>query len=163
MGEGPPMDRRMPLRHRVIAYFLGRVEKLLLDRGRYGGLRGLTRRASHDFWQRILDEDSGAIPVVGPKTFFLTSAMCPSRLRPFQRATAWYLETYFGKNDGMVAHDDQSLPGLGTVLATLDAGHSDLTNRGRSVRTARRHRRALIDGIIMTVGRPGPGAPESVR
>ena len=162
MGEGPPMDSRMPLRHRVLAYLLGRMEKLLLNRGRHGGLRGLTRRASHDFWERTLDEHSGAIAVVGPKTFFVTSATCPSRLRLFERTTAWYLRTYFGKNDGMVACDDQFLPGLGTVLATLDAGHSELTNRFRSTRTARRLQRALIDGIIMTVGRPRlePMAPD---
>ena len=165
MGEGPSMDSRMPLRQRVLAYLLGRMERLRLNRGRHGGLPGLTRRASHDFWERTLDEHSGAIAVVGPKTFFITSATCPSRLRLFERATGWYLMTYFGKNDGMVAYEDQFLPSLGTVLATLDAGHSDLTNRFRSTRTARRLQRALIDGIIMTVGRPGREAmaPESVR
>jgi pimeloyl-ACP methyl ester carboxylesterase len=165
MGVAPPMDGRMPLRLRVLVAALGRVERLLLNRGRHGGLRGLTRRASHDFWARTLGEHSGAIAVVSRKTFFITSATCPSRLRLFKRAMAWYLKTYYGQNDGIVAQDDQSLPGLGTVLARLDAGHSDLTNRFRSSRTARRLQRALIDGIIMTVGRPEPErmAPEGVR
>jgi pimeloyl-ACP methyl ester carboxylesterase len=159
MGEGPPMDSRMPLRYRILACLLGRIEKLLLDRGRHGGLRGLTRSASHDFWARTLDEHSGAIAVVGPKTFFITSTTRPSRLRLFERTTAWYLQTYYGKNDGMVVEEDQSLPSLGTVLARLEAGHSELTNRLRSTRTARRLQRALIDGILMTVGRPAPGLP----
>jgi pimeloyl-ACP methyl ester carboxylesterase len=165
MGEGPPMDGRMPLRLRVLASALGRMERLLLNRGRHGGLRELTRRASHAFWARTLEEHSGAIAVVSRKTFFITSSTCPSRLRFFKRAMAWYLKTYFGKNDGIVAQDDQSLPGLGTVLARLDAAHSDLTNRFRSSRAARRHQRALIDGIIMTVGRPElePMATEAVR
>jgi pimeloyl-ACP methyl ester carboxylesterase len=152
LGEGPPMDCRMPLRYRVFAYLLGRMEQLFLYRGRHGGLTELTRRASRDLWARTLEEHSGAIAVVGPRTFFITSATDPSRLRLFQRATAWYLKTYYGQNDGVIAQDDQSLPGLGTVLARLNAGHSDLTNRFRSTRLARWLQRALIDAIIMSVG-----------
>ena len=52
----------------------------------------------------------------------------------------------------MVALDDQTVPGLGTVVAVLDAGHTDLTNRFPWARPKPRLRRALIDAIVMAVG-----------
>jgi hypothetical protein len=52
----------------------------------------------------------------------------------------------------MVALDDQTLPNLGTLLAVLEAGHTDLTNQFPSGRADKRLRRALIDAIIMAVG-----------
>ena len=71
----------------------------------------------------------------------------------FRCETAWYLGTYYGPNDGLVALEDQSLPGLGTVLAVLDVGHTDLTRRFPAARPKHRLRRALVDAIIMAVGR----------
>jgi pimeloyl-ACP methyl ester carboxylesterase len=158
-GEGPPMDGRMPWRHRVVGQLLGRLEVYLMGRGRHGGLPALTTQASHDFWARAVAEHAAALPVVGPKTFYVTTATKPSRLRVFQKALGWYLGAYFGPNDGVVALDDQSISGLGTVLAVLDAGHSDLTNRfGR-----RRLREALTDAILRAVVDPGEGAVARAR
>jgi len=152
VGEGPAMDHQMPWRHRLIAYALARLEAYRLNRGKHGGLPSLTRRASQEFWKRALEEHRPAIPVVAPKTFYVTTQTEPSRLRLFLRATASYLGTYFGPNDGLVALDDQSLPGVGTVLAVLDAGHTDLTNTFPSNHAQRRLQKALTDAIIMAVG-----------
>jgi hypothetical protein len=154
-GGGPSMDRRMPLRLRVLAYLLGRFEAFVLHRGRHGGLSGLTRAASERFWARMLDEHAGAITAVGPKTFYVTSQVSPARLRGFHRAIATYLQTYYGPNDGLVALGDQSLPGLGTCLGVLDAGHTDLTHRFPATRAPQRLRRALVLSILMAVGRSG--------
>ncbi len=156
MGEGPRLDFQMPWRQRLVAYLLGRFEVYRLNRGKHGGIPSLTRRASAEFWQRTLAEHRAAISVVAPKTFYVTTQTKPSRLRLVLRATASYLSTYFGPNDGLVALDDQALPGVGTVLAVLDAGHTDLTNRLSSSRSQRRLQRALIDAIIMTVGASEP-------
>jgi len=153
-GEGPPLDRRMPLRLRIVAHLAGRVERYVLGRGKHGGLPEMTRRASRAFWGRMLAEHADAIPLVGPKTFYITTATRASRLRFIQRATAWYLRIHYGPNDGMVAAADQSLAGLGTILATLDAGHTDLTNPFPTGRAGRRFRRALVQGILMAVGNP---------
>lgn len=57
-----------------------------------------------------------------------------------ERTTAWF------------SLEDQRLEGLGTVLAVLDAGHTDLTNRFPSGKAAQRMRKAVIDAIIMSVG-----------
>ena len=141
-GEGPPMDGQMPLKYRVIARLLARLEGYLLDRGKHGGLPSLSRQSSHDFWDSELEAHASAIPLVGPKTYFVTSKTNPSRLRLFQRALALYLAAYFGPNDGMVALEDQTLPGFGTLLAVLDAGHTDLTNHFPSARASRKLRRA---------------------
>jgi pimeloyl-ACP methyl ester carboxylesterase len=154
-GEGPPIDSRMPVQHRIIAHVLANLEAFLIDRGKHGGLPSLTRRASQDFWERALEEHAAAIPVVGPKTFYVTSQTKPSRLRLFQRAAGLYLGLNFGPNDGIVTLEDQTVAGLGTVLAVLDAGHTDLTNHFPSARASRRLRRALVDAIIMAVGRSG--------
>jgi pimeloyl-ACP methyl ester carboxylesterase len=150
-GEGPPIDSQMPWRHRVVAQVLGRLEAFLLHRGKHGGLKALTQRSSEEYWKRALEEHQAAIPIVSPKTFYVTTRTGASRLRFFQQAIAWYL-SYLGPNDGMVALDDQTVPGLGTVVAVLDAGHTDLTNRFPSGRLKSRLRRALIDAIVMAVG-----------
>ena len=84
----------------------------------------------------------------------MTTRTEPGQLRFFQQTIAWYLG-YLGPNDGIVALEDQSVPGLGTVLAVLDAGHTDLTNRFPSARSKSRLRRALIDAIVMAVAGPG--------
>jgi pimeloyl-ACP methyl ester carboxylesterase len=153
IGEGPPIDKRMPLKHRLIALALGRLEEYVLSRGMHGGLSSLTRRASKEFWEAALEEYEAALPVVSPKTFYVTAKTRPAHLRLFLQATAWYLGTNFGPNDGMVALEDQSVAGVGTVLAVLDAGHTDLTHRFPSALPKRRLRRGLIDAIIMCVGR----------
>jgi pimeloyl-ACP methyl ester carboxylesterase len=152
LGEGPPIDRKMPLGNRVIAHTLAKAEGFLLDHGKHGGLPALAHRASDEFWKDLLEESSAAIPIVGPKTYYITSQIPASGHRLLQRAIASYLETNFGENDGIVALCDQSLPELGTVLAVLDAGHTDLTNRFPSGKAAQRMRKAVVDAIVMAVG-----------
>jgi hypothetical protein len=153
-GEGPPIDDSLPFPHRVVALALGRLEESKLAHGKHGGLTALTRRASRAYWEAALKENQAAIKVVGPKTFYVTTKTKPSHLRLFLKATSFYLGAHFGPNDGMVALDDQVVAGLGTVLAVLDAGHTDLTHRFPSALPNRRLRRALIDAIVMAVGRP---------
>jgi pimeloyl-ACP methyl ester carboxylesterase len=156
-GEGPPIDRRMPLKQRLIALGLSRLEEYVRARGKHGGITSLTTRASKEYWASALEEHRAAVPVVSPKTFYVTTKSKPAHLRLLLQATAWYLGTHFGPNDGMVALEDQSVDGLGTVLAVLDAGHTDLTHRFPSAMPKRRLRRALIDAIIMSVGRAKAG------
>jgi pimeloyl-ACP methyl ester carboxylesterase len=151
-GDGPAPDRQMPPASRVTANLLGRLERNFVKSGKHAGLSDLTTGASHDYWTDLLEKHRLAIPVVGPRTFYVTTATLPGRHRMFLRSAAWYLETYFGTNDGVVALDDQSLPGVGTIVAVLDAGHSDLTSQFPSARAQRRLRRALVEGIIMAVG-----------
>jgi pimeloyl-ACP methyl ester carboxylesterase len=153
LGEGEPMDRRMPPGPRLLAHLLGRWAKGRMAREWDEGLAGLTREASLAYWRRMLEDHAEAIPAVGPKVYYVVSRARPSRLRLFLRATAWYLGAYYGPNDGAVAVEDQSLPGLGTVLGPLDAGHADLTRRFPASRAGRRARGALMRGIVMAVGR----------
>jgi hypothetical protein len=155
-GEGPPIDKRMPLKQRLIALGLGRLEEFALSHGKHGGLPSLTRRASKEFWEAALEEHEAAIAVVSPKTFYVTTKTRPGHHRLFLQATAWYLGENFGPNDGMVTLEDQSVAGVGTVLAVLDAGHTDLTHRFPSAPPRRRLRKALIDAIIMGVGQVRP-------
>ena len=147
------MDGRMPPVHRLLARWIGALERFLLKRGGHGGLAGLSREASRAYWRYALDEHADAIPVVGPKVYYVESRARSARLVLFQRALSWYLGAYYGPNDGVVAVDDQSLPGLGMSLGVVDAGHADLTRRFPSTRVGGRSRRALIRAILMAVGR----------
>ena len=155
-GEGPPIDNSMPWRHRVLAHLLGRLETFLLDRGKHGGLKALTTRASTEFWERTLEEYQASIPIVSPRAFYVTTRTVPARLQPLQQAVAWYL-AYLGPNDGIIALEDQCVPGVGTIVAVLDAGHTDLTNRFPSARSRPRLRKALVDAIVMAVASPASG------
>ncbi len=160
MGEGPPIDKRMPLGQRVVAHTLAKAENYLLNHGKHGGLPSMTREASEEFWEDVLEENADAIPVVSPKTFYVTSQIPVKGHRYLQRPLAWYLATHFGDNDGVVALEDQTVPDLGTVLAVLDAGHTDLTNRFPSGKAAQRMRKAVIDAIVMSVGERKVTDPE---
>ncbi len=141
VGEGEPMDGQMPRVHRWIALAIGALERLLLERGRQGGLVGMTRDASRAYWNDVLEAHADAVPIVGPKVYYVASCARPADLALFQRAMAWYLGAYYGPNDGVVAVDDQTLPGLGTSLGVLEAGHADLTRRFPATRSKRRLRR----------------------
>ena len=152
MGEGPPLDKRTPLGHRVVAHALANVEGYLIDHGKHAGLPSLTRQASVEFWEDELEENSAAIAIVGPKTFYVTSQIPAKGHRFLQRPLAFYLATHFGDNDGVVALEDQAVPDVGTVLAVLDAGHTDLTNRFPSGKASHRMRKAVVDAIVMAVG-----------
>ena len=151
-GEGTPMDRRMPTGYRFMGQAIGRLESRLLEDGKHEAIASLNRRDSESFWKEMLRTHRAAVPAVAAKTFYVTSRTSPSHHPLFQRVTGWYLGTYYGPNDGLVALEDQSLPGLGTVLAVLDVGHTDLTRRFPAARPKHRLRNALVDAIIMAVG-----------
>jgi pimeloyl-ACP methyl ester carboxylesterase len=152
-GEGPPMDGQIPLKYRVLARVLIGAERRMLARGKHGGLAGLTHDESREFWDKLLKNHADAVSIVEPKTFYVTSEARTARLKLFQRATASYLDSHFGPNDGVVALEDQFLPELGTILAVLDAGHSDLTSRALASRVQKRRRHALVESIVMAIGR----------
>ena len=152
MGEGSAMDGQMPLRYRVAANLAGRVGRVVLRPARNEGVAALTREDSDEFWSRVREEHAEAIPVVSPKTFYITSQIHPSRLRLFPRAIAEYLETYYGPNDGVVLLSDQTLPCLGTSLGVVEAGHGDLTHHSQATRASRRLRAALVQSVLMAVG-----------
>ncbi len=153
VGEGEPMDRQMPRRARVVAKAVGALERLALKRGRHAGLEELTRDAAREFWDHELDAHASAIPVVSSRTFFIGASVSPSQQHLLRKPLARYLHEYYGPNDGVVVASDQSLEGLGTDLGRLDAGHTDLTHRFPAARARPRLRRALIQAIIMAVGR----------
>ena len=152
LGQGTPMDRRMPWIHRILGHLSGRVVRLMARRSSLEALKDLTSEASRDFWDRMLIEHADAVDSVGPRTYYICSTTEPNRLRFIRRAIAWYLKLYHGPSDGMVPLADQMLPTIGTVVATLNASHGDLTHRFPSTRTPRAMRKALIRSIFMSVG-----------
>ena len=161
LGRGPAVDRRLPWRHRFLVHLAGRVVRARARVAGLGVLESMTREASRTFWAKVVAEHAEAVATVGPRTFFVRSEVEPSRLRFVRRAIACYLKVYVGPGDGVVALADQILPDFGTVVATLEAGHADLTQRWPASRAPRATRRALIRSILMAVGQPEPGASPS--
>jgi pimeloyl-ACP methyl ester carboxylesterase len=165
-GEGKPVDGKMPPVHRFLARQIGkRVVKVISERGWDGAVEGLRQEESRDYWERTLREHAAAIPIVGPKVYYVESQADGGKLVWFHKTTGSYLRTYYGPNDGLVALADQRLPGLGTSLGPIDAGHTDLTSRFPLAAAGRRHRKALVQCVVMTVGlspdESGPARPEA--
>ncbi len=154
IGDGPPLDSAIRAVPRTIARMIGGFERWMVRRGRHGGLASITTERSHHYWAAAMEENSDAVGVVGPKTFYIEGETEPSRLRLFLRATASYLTLHFGPNDGVVARGDQSLPAVGTSLGIFDVGHSDFTRKQPGSRAGKRSRKALMDAIVMAVGHP---------
>lgn len=155
LGEGEPMDRQMPPRARLVAKAVCALERSSLRRGRHGSLEELTQDAASEFWRHELEANAEALAVVGPRTFFVEATVPPSRQRLLRKPLARYLHTYYGPNDGVVLESGQSLEGLGTCLGPLEVGHTDLTHRYPAARAQPRLRRALVQAIVMAVGRDG--------
>ena len=158
LGDGVPMARRMPLRHRIFAHILGRLARSVTRKSGPDVVEAMTRESSRAFWAETLKACADAVATVGPRTFYVRSSIHPSRQHLGRRAIAWYERIYHGPGDGLVALVDQSLPGIGTVIATVEATHSDLIHRCPSNRAHRGLRRALIESIVMAVGRPEAGS-----
>jgi pimeloyl-ACP methyl ester carboxylesterase len=152
VGEGPEMDEQMPTRYRIVAHLIGKLEKGLMNRGDHAGISSLTRDAARTYWTRMVGQHVDAIDVLGPRTFYIRSGTEPSRLGRFRRAIGVYLTTYDRPNDGIVAVEDQYLPGLGTSLCVLECGHGELTCNLTSGRSAKRVQRALTQCVVMGVG-----------
>jgi pimeloyl-ACP methyl ester carboxylesterase len=161
LGGGDPMDGQMSRAHRWFARAIGAFERWVFRRGHHDGLIGMSRDASRAYWADLLKVHADAIPLIGPKVFFIESCARPKDLSILQRAMAWYLEAYYGPNDGVVAVVDQTVPGIGTSLGVLNAGHADLTRRAPAARPKRRLRRALSECIVMVVGRPHSPCPDA--
>jgi pimeloyl-ACP methyl ester carboxylesterase len=153
VGEGHPMDEQMPPGARRVARMLGELERSRMARGPHAGIPALTRTAMRAHWDRMLREHADAVPIVGPRLFYIESSAHPDDLSPLARATGWYLAAYYGPNDGIVGAGDQNLPGLGTSLIVLNAGHADLTRQFPAARAGRQARRALVQSILMVTGR----------
>ncbi len=156
VGEGHPIDEKMPAQYRTFAGLVGEVERLLVRNGQHAGLSGLTRAESRAYWDRMLRRHAGAIPTLRPRAYFLRSATEPIQLGRFRTAIGSYLTTYDGPNDGIVALEDQYLPGVGTSLGVIDCGHGDLTCELKPGPAGRKLRRALAPCLAMAVGRTAP-------
>jgi pimeloyl-ACP methyl ester carboxylesterase len=156
-GDGNRIDRQMPPAYRLGARVMGQLESKFMDRDKHSVIASLSRDASSRFWERLIEENRDAVALVSPKVFYVTSQTRPSHHPLLQRVTAWYVDTYYGPNDGLIALEDQTVPGVGKVLAVLDAGHTDLTHRFPSARPQKKLRQALVDAIVMAVGTPSNG------
>lgn len=162
VGEGTPMDRRMPPLPRLVAWLAERAIRSGLTGPGRAVVASLVPRRARQSWAGQVADHPEAAAIVGPRTFYITSVSRPARLGPVRRAIGRYLATYHGASDGIILLGDQSIPGVGRVVATVEAGHADLTQRTFRLRRTRKLRTAVADAIVMMMGRdPGPVAADA--
>ncbi len=161
LGGGTPTDRRMRPGQRIAIGLLRGLTRLRAWRSGLEALEGMTREVSRAFWKRTIRANARALAVVGPKAFFIRSRVDPAGQRFFRRTIAWYQRIYLGPGDGMVELDSQALAGVGRILGTVEAGHSDLTQRFPATSASRRFRRALIQGLVLELGARASAAADA--
>lgn len=150
-GEGVELDSRMPQPFRTFFYLTGKTETLL-DPHIERGLTSLTHSKAKAFWKDLFDKRKDSIPAVTSKVFYVLGSEHPKKVTPLLQANAWYLQTYYGPNDGMVTISDQTLAGVGTPLAVITADHADLTNIAPISNAPESYRKGIIRTVFRAVG-----------
>jgi hypothetical protein len=181
---GHPLDDEMPAAARVAFAVAARAGKLLdgqLDRG----FQSLTHRQAAALWARLVPGQSPSeaisaglkdraqarakAPAGAPaeRIFYVRSHRKPAGVSKILSLTATYLSAYYGDNDGLVEVEDQWIPGLGRVLATLEADHMALTVARPVSGDGPAVRRAFTDALLMqlagALAPAGAAAPAPAR
>jgi len=176
---GHPLDDEMPGPARVAFAVAARGGKLLdghLDRG----FQSLTHREAAALWARLVPgaspsetEEAGVKSAAKARSkawagapadriFYVRSHRKPAEVSKILSLTATYLSTYYSDNDGLVEVEDQGMPGLGRVLATLEADHMALTVARPVSGDGPAVRRAFTQALLMQLaGALAPSAPAS--
>lgn len=182
-GAGHPLDDKMPAASRMAFAVAAQGGKLLdgqLDRG----FQSLTHRQAAALWARLVPRQSPANPAnadakgaakrevratplgaaAADRIFYVRGHRPPAAVSKILALTATYLATYYGDNDGLVEVEDQWIPGVGRVLATVEADHMALTV-GRPVSgDGPAVRRAFTHALLMQVaGALAPAARSRAR
>ena len=93
------------------------------------GLGSLRRDNSSRFWRQMLSRFQDQIPLIRDKIHFVTASISdPDRASFILRPTAWYLKTYYGPNDGLVAIDDQAIEEVGNIVLATEGDHADFSS-----------------------------------
>lgn len=119
-------DERMPFLQRICLNASFQIRKLLSYKIE-DGLQGMLTENIEKTLKLHAREDS--IANLSPKIWYITSATNPEIMADAIRCTGFYLNAYYGPNDGLVPKDNQSLVWIGNVLTHLDADHATLTNK----------------------------------
>jgi hypothetical protein len=113
------------------------------------GMASLTHSYASAFWEKWKTRTGPVAADVDAKIRYIQGAQHPSKMAEAIDCTGWYLHDYFHpENDGLVTLPDQSLEGVGSVVARLDADHADLmTPWPVSNEKDPRTRRALMNAV----------------
>ena len=164
-GSGRPIDQRLPMRARTQMILAARGGKMLATFIN-SGFQSLTHRRAADLWDRLIPPAragaSGSAsrlpPTLAGKIFYIRGQRAPEKVSGVLAATAPYLRTYYGENDGLVEVADQWIPGAGELIATLDADHCALVVARPISAQSFGTRRAFTRALLMQIaGAFGPG------
>ncbi|MBX9765808.1 MAG: hypothetical protein K2X47_00935 [Bdellovibrionales bacterium] len=126
----------------------GKISNLYISKG----TQSLTRQKMAAFWARIFSNaDPTTIQLADKKINYIVSFKDPSKMASLVDATGWYLQTSYGPNDGMILLRHQYLDGFGTLLATLNADHTDLTTSWPYSSAPSKIREAMTKAILQVL------------
>ena len=149
-GVGPAAGKEMPFKERAWFYITGRTAKLL-DPIINQGLGALTHEYTVRLWGSLFAKYGKPTHSVSEKIFYVRSFEGDGLFAEVIDCTGSYIGTYVGKNDGLVALQDQSFTEFGTILATLKADHADLFTPRPISNTPSLMRKAFTFGILRTL------------
>ena len=153
LDQGEPIDGRMGPGHRFMSNTIYKLERTFGHANRVHGLSDMTCQAAQTYWRSSMTLCASAIPMVSPRIYYVEASAANSRLPMVQRTLRKYLSIHYGPNDGIVAREDQSIEGIGQIVASVEAGHADLTRQGFASHAGRRSRQALVQSILIAISR----------
>ena len=152
-GEGHAIDDQMPQPYRLLARLASHAEHFA-DPWIHDGLEGLTHRNTAKMWEDLFQSHPESRALIETENS-LRPVVAGALVRDSGSENgAWYLTTYYGKNDGETMLDDQVLPGVGKSLIILKTDQCGLTIPFPIGNTREKFRRTLSRVIFMAVGQP---------
>ncbi len=151
-GVGVPVDSKMPQPYRALFENIDKVggwTSCWTGNGLSALVRSTAKAGLTDLLEDLQKDETNAADIrkMSDRIFYIQSRKNPRDMTFAVRAAGWYLETYYGENDGLVLTADQVFSGVGTSLTILRADHADLTNPTPVARTPKALREALMSAI----------------
>lgn len=125
-GKGRPVDKSLPWYQRLLFKNLS-LAAVILNWRVAKGFESLETEAAKAFWRSHLQKYSRGVSRLTDRIFYITASTHPEQMSKTLKWSGWYLESSYGRSDGLVLEKDQLLPELGFPLLNLEADHTDLT------------------------------------
>jgi pimeloyl-ACP methyl ester carboxylesterase len=157
-GNGVPIDSRLPV---AVRWVMEGIESLdIADRiagfekatGMHfgAGAVSLTHAAETAFWQGFLADHQTELQEVNSRVYYLRGYQTPQNVPYAMYVPDWYMDVYYGQNDGLVPLDYQLLDGVGSTLAVLQEDHNFAVGTSPNTKAAIAQRTAITGALFMT-------------
>jgi hypothetical protein len=112
----------------------------------------MTARSTAGFWSRYLTAYREAADDLGARLYYVRGFTDAANIPFPAKIPAYYMEIYYGANDGLIPLAHQRLAGHGVVLTTLRVDHTLVIAGGPRTAEAIGLRRGLTAAIFLGAG-----------